>query len=290
MTDFNPYYKILEELNPKGEIERYQETKIYVEKLRESFKCNQTINYKDSKNRAAYMLAYYPYYIKPLSHVLTNNISVLSLEENLNIAFIGCGAAPELVGLGYFLKENGIESVKNINAYYFDRNDDYWKKSRLISQKIFNVINPVKLCTNEIFCNFFNSYEHCISQKKCDIIFPKIDIVVLQNFIGDMLGEGKNIKNELMKILDLIKPGCLIIIIDFTYSSTKILLNSIENEFSKNISTSRIVNSVKNSYTELVGFEIPKVLKETIFTREENLRPKYKTKFIYSVIKKESNQ
>lgn len=290
MTDFNPYNIILKELNPEENIDRYKETKLYVEKLRESFKHSQTIDYKESKNRAAYMLAYYPFYIKPLSYVLSDNISNLSLEENLNIAFIGCGAAPELVGLGYFLKENNIETVRNINAYYFDRNDDSWKGARHISQKLFHDINPAKLCIKEIFCNFFNSYEHCINQKNCDIIFPKLDIVVLQNFIGDMLGHENNIKKELMKIFDLLKPGSLIIIIDFTHSSTKILLNSIEDEFSQNIAASRVVNSVKNSYTELNGFEIPRVLKEIIFTGEENLILKRKTKFIYSVIKKENAQ
>jgi hypothetical protein len=283
---FNPYSMILKELNPLNDISRFQNTKLFVKRLRIAFAKRQTIDYKNANNRAAYMLSYYPFYIKPISYVLTKNLININLKENLNIAFIGCGAAPELVGLGYFLRENKIDIVKNIHADFFDRNDDYWKKSRLISEKLFKNMIPVKLETNPIFCNFYNTNSDCINQYKCTEVFPQTDIVVLQNFIGDMPNQEPNIKKELAWIFNLVKSGCLIIIIDFKYPRTKDLLNAIEFELSRNFNDCVILNSQNDSYTEMPGFELPKILKETIFTGEVDLVPKEKTRFIYTVIKR----
>jgi hypothetical protein len=281
-----PYNTILTELNPSGNQNLYEKTKPFIRDLRKSFREKQTVDYKNPYYRAAYMIAYYPFYIKPINYVLSKNLNAINLQEYLSIAFVGCGAAPELVGLGYFFKENKIESVRKIRAFLYDRNDEYWREARIISEKLFRKSVPIDLETNHIFCNFFQTHTECIHQNLCCDIFPETEIVVLQNFIGDMPNQNANIKEELLWIFNIVKKGCLIVIIDFSYQRTRDILDSIENEIQRNFGNCEILNSQKDSYTEIPGFTLPAVLRSTIFTGEEDLIPRTVTKFVYTVIRK----
>lgn len=64
----------------------------------------RTIPYDDADFRAAYLLAYFPYYIEPICHVLeaANLPDSLFATGTLKATFFGGGPCPEALGLAAY--------------------------------------------------------------------------------------------------------------------------------------------------------------------------------------------
>lgn len=78
--------------------------------------------YHDPHFRAAYLLAYFPYYIEPLFHVLQSAEIPDSLFDGgrLNLALFGGGPCPELLGLAAWLRGRAPH-LESLDAVVFDR-------------------------------------------------------------------------------------------------------------------------------------------------------------------------
>ena len=110
------------------------------------------IDYKETKNQEAYLLAYFPHYTVPIFEVLEyiiKNHPSLNIPQNL--CLIGAGPAPEIMGFLKFINDKfkSHEHTNKINIELFDIVSE-WGYARKILENIIRNISP-KLKIYELF-------------------------------------------------------------------------------------------------------------------------------------------
>ena len=287
----NPYPLIMQELFNRNEI--YEETRIralkatqtYVIDLRRSYRntpCN--VNYEDRFLRAAYMLAYFPYYIETVHRVLDGlpnyHLPRYIFDNNMNICFYGAGPAPELLGFLSYL-ELHRNSVQRINSYLFDAATQ-WETCRDICA---NYMAPVYwrgiVDINPIRCNMLECFtcEHNL----CDEVIPTARFHIMQNCLNDMVGNPVGIINAFRKLFIKLTLGSIFIIIDLNYLGVRDLLNVIEQDIvSKHLGIAIKPVCTENEWYK-PGFDIPQELIDHIFDNGPETIPKKYTKY-YSLV------
>ncbi|MFH1194717.1 MAG: hypothetical protein V1720_03330 [bacterium] len=212
-----------------------------VQKLRQRLRGSFVhVDYKDRYVRAAYMYAYFPFYIEPIYEAIINHTEKihLSTQQELNVTFIGGGPIPELLGLSKVItqKRNDIEKI---NSYVLDA-VPHWASER-------------RICTEEILRSYWEkefsivTKEYDFFQYQMDVpsVIRECDIIVVQNCINDCpQGSVTHIERNIKEIWLSMRKNSIIILLDLNYVTISELITRLQTFFTSN--SGRVIKPISS--------------------------------------------
>ena len=293
----NPYEYILQRLFDKNgnhnELDRrigLRNSKIDVKKLRESYwNFRYPVTFYQEKERKAYLLSYYPYYIEPIYEILKiipiDKLDRIFKKPFLRGTFIGGGPAPEILRYGVVLeikpsqKDLVLSYVIDIEVRQWDKELDFTCLE--LSKHYWNgVIMPLPIKFDLSSLNKFRD--------------PKIykafkgNFFVIQNCLNEFYYDQEIMYKFIKEIIALMMPGSILLIIDVDNANKigkkiKCMIDSC------NFATCLGGNVSDKPEINFPFIDYPSLLEEELFTNESYLWPRRKTEYIYLVIERISN-
>jgi hypothetical protein len=238
-----------------------------------------SIPYDDADFRAAYLLAYFPYYIEPICHVLKTAHLPDSLFANgtLKAAFFGGGPCPEALGLAAYLRKRAPRLAR-VEATVFDRQPGW----NMIEQELVPSMMAYYKSGNTSFK---------LNSKACDVVeclarectcgVADKDIIIGQNFLTEVYTDRTRAVETFEWLIR--RSSCrYLVFVENNYSDVKGLMNELSAHLhDKGLITSR---PVTETTTIRPNFSLPQVLKKNLFTWEDGLKPKHSVKFHHMVL------
>jgi hypothetical protein len=237
------------------------------------------IPYDDEKFRAAYLLAYFPYYIEPIYHVLQKADLPDSLfaSGNLKAAFFGGGPCPEVLGLAAYLRKRA-PYLKTVDATVFDRQSG-WSN---IQQELVPSMLPsyksghTKFSLESKSCDVVD----CLA-RECNCGIADKDIIIAQNFLTEVYTDKKRAMETFERLIK--QSQCrYIVFVDNMYDEVKDMMNELSGYLHDKGLTKHRASA---ETTEIrPNFRLPEVMQQHLFTGEDGLIPKSTVKFHHMVL------
>lgn len=217
------------------------------------------VDYTDHQIQEVYMLRYAIPHALQLPWVLDSlhEADFHRLENNLTASFFGGGPCPEILGLRRYLSKILSDGV-NISAANFDICPD-WKWH-------FRANN---------FCSFRTN----LAGNGSDFLDPpseewvrNSDLIVIQNCLNEIPDLScPQLRMNMKYIVDLMKPGALMLVIEKRYSNVEKLLREFHSELTE-------LNEIQTHHTDQDSIDIrylnyghvPNELIEHLFQRVRN--------------------
>ncbi len=237
------------------------------------------IPYDDEKFRAAYLLAYFPYYIEPIYHVLqkVDLPDSLFASGNLKAAFFGGGPCPEVLGLAAYLRKRA-PYLKTIEATVFDRQSG-WNS---IQQELVPSMLPsyksghTTLSLKSKSCDVVD----CLA-RECNCGIADKDIIIAQNFLTEVYTDKKRAMETFERLINRSKCQ-YIVFVDNMYDEVKDMMNELSGYLhDKGLTKQRISAETTKIHP---NFRLPQVMRQHLFTGEGRLQPKLSVKFHHMVL------
>lgn len=236
--------------------------------------------YHDLLFQFAYLVAYFPYYIEPLYHVLTSADLPDSLFDkgNLKTSFFGGGPCPEILGFSTYLRQRA-PNLSTVEAAVFDC-EPTWK----IIQKVL-LSNMLQEYASEktdftITSNQCNVVKCSASTCPCGVVGS--DIIVSQNFLSEVYADRPQAIKTFQGLIQ--RSGCrYLILIENNYPETKELMNAISRQLHTAGHTKTLIQADSKSIRP--NILIPEVLSQYLYADENGLRAKKYVHYHYMVIK-----
>ncbi|MEA3543655.1 MAG: hypothetical protein U9R69_00380 [Thermodesulfobacteriota bacterium] len=261
-----------------------------VERLRDTVKgirkgynkpIGKNFPYGEESFQNGYLLAYFPYYIEPIYHVLksANLPDDLFDKEGLKVGFFGGGPCPEALGLAAYLREKAPH-LRSVAISIYDR-EMSWKA---VQQGLLPQMLPHYAAKKT---------DYIIQDRKCDITtcnFAKCkhsssitgtDLIIAQNFLAEVQGDCNKAIDTFEGIIR--RSNCrYAVFVENNYNENKNLMAVLSRRLvSKGFST-KVANV---TFKEIrPNFALPKVLQNHLFTGESGLMAKRNVKFHSMVI------
>jgi hypothetical protein len=237
--------------------------------------------YGDQSFQNGYLIAYFPYYIEPLYHVLNsaNLPDNLFAKENLKVSFFGGGPCPEALGLAAYLRERA-PNLRSVDISIFDR-ENSWDtiQQGLLPEMLPDYAAPqTKFSIKNHQCNVVRcSGNKCASSNA----ITGSDIVIAQNFLTEVHKNGGTAIDTFEGIIR--RSNCrFLVFVENNYPENRDMLNVINRRlFSKGLSTDLAAISQKSIRPNIT---LPGVLSRHLYTEEDGLRAKKNVTFYYVVI------
>lgn len=295
MKPHDPYGPLLDELckrNDNDNEELFREslriTQPAIRALRAAYRnCPSRADYSDPTTRAAYLIAYYPYYIEPLYHVLhqlpDDFAKTLFNYPKLRACFLGAGPAPEALGWLSFLHET-CPDVTSVTAYLFDLHVDGWRTGQEITRyHLKEQYWPGKeLILIPHACDMLGV--DFINSQWADRAIKIAHLYVMQNSINEYIGKEKEFIRNFERLFEATQPGALFVIIDLDFEPIKNLIRLTERHITRR-NLGEVIIPVKDiRETVTSSIVLPQILKEELFLDEDGLRAKRHTHFYFSVL------
>ncbi len=253
----------------------------HVSRIRRLYKkpIGQTIPYNETDFRAAYLLAYFPYYIEPIYHVLEAAYLPDSLFETgtLKAAFFGGGPCPEALGLAAYLKKR-VPRLARVEATAFDR-QPAWNQ---IQQGLVPSMMPsyksghTRFTLNSRPCDVVE----CLA-RECTCGVADMDIIIGQNFLTEVYANRSKAFDTFERLIKRSKCRYLVFV-ENNYDEVKVLMNDLScSLFDKGLTKAR---PVAEAQSIMPNFRLPQVMQQHLFTGEGNLQPKYKVHFHHMIL------
>ncbi len=295
MKRHDPYGPMLEELctrndNDSEELfrESLRQTQPYVRALRAAYgHCPSTADYSQASMRAAYLLAYYPYYIEPLYYVLSRIpkeiIKAAFGFSKLRACFLGCGPAPEVLGWISFLNDN-CPAVDSATAYLFDCVVDGWRTGQEITQyHLKEQYWPGKKLTF-VPLQYDMLGNQLIESPWADRAIKISHLYVMQNCMNEYIGHESDFRKKFLELFRTTQAGAIFILIDLNFEPIRELMRQIEKDIVDN-KLGEVPLPVREEFDEIqCNFELPPILSEELFTGQDGLMAKKYTRYYSSIL------
>jgi len=252
-----------------------------VQRIRKLYKqpIGRTLPYEDSEFRSAYLLAYFPYYIEPICHVLQKAELPDSFfnKDTLKAAFFGGGPCPEVLGLATYLKQQAPRLAK-VEATVFDRQSG-WNR---IQQELVPSMLPSYKSGHTKFSLVSKSCDvvGCLA-RECTCGISGKDIIIAQNFLTEVYADKKRAMETFERLIS--QSQCrYIVFVDNKYDKVKDMMN----EMSGYLHDKGLTKHRTSAETTEIrpNFRLPEVMQQHLFTGENGLIPKSTVKFHHMVL------
>lgn len=187
------------------------------------------VDYNDPALQQVYMFRYFPFYIEILPRILEkipSGILDSVCHDGMEVALLGCGPAPELLGLILFLRE-AYPEVRKCGVTCYDRAQwDLWRshvtESMAAEYWPGGTVGPIR-------------------NRSFDLLDPeRIDpagasILTMQNCCTDLLANDApyaRIKNTVLDIFERSSPGSIFVLADVAEREVHDLFTSIADSVS----------------------------------------------------------
>jgi hypothetical protein len=238
-----------------------------------------TIPYDDKDFRAAYLLAYFPYYIEPVCHVLeaANLPDSLFASGTLKAAFFGGGPCPEALGLAAYLRKRAPRLAR-VEATAFERQSGWNQvQQELVPSMMASYKSGhTRFDLNSRPCDVVE----CLA-RECTCGVADMDIIIAQNFLTEVYTDRIRAIETFERLIRRSKCRYLVFV-DNNYSKVKYLMNELSAHlYEKGLITA---NSKAETKSIMPNFRLPQVMQQHLFIGGEGLQPKYKVHYHYMVL------
>ena len=254
-----------------------------VKKIRTGYRSpfGTKFSYGQQSFQNGYLVAYFPYYIEPIYHVLKSADlpDELFNQDNLQVSFFGGGPCPEALGLAAYLREK-VPNLKSVDISIFDREMSW----NTIQQGLLPQMLPDYAADK----TRYSIHNRSCNVAKCDamkcsnsLAIAASEIIIAQNFLAEVSNDCDAAINTFEGIVR--RSNCRYLIF-------------VENNYSENRGTLDIINRCLHSkglstglaeidYNEICpNFTLPDVLYGNLFTGESGLIAKKYVKYHSMVI------
>ena len=239
----------------------------------------RTIPYGDADFRAAYLLAYFPYYIEPICHVLeaAKLPDSLFATGTLKAAFFGGGPCPEALGLAAYLRSRAPH-LAHVEATVFDRQPGW----NMIQQELVPSMMDSYKSVNTNFT--LNSRQcdvvECLA-RQCTCGVADKDIIIGQNFLAEVYNNRTKAIETFERLIK--RSTCrYLVFVENQYREVKSLMNELSNYlYSKGLTTNRPVIETTSIRP---NFRLPQVMQQHLFVGSDGLIPRYNVHFHHMVL------
>lgn len=271
------YSSIVSDYLKMNEIKELEKYKSGIKELRNSYKSNVcTPLYQSQNNRDCYMLAYFPYYCI-LTNEVTKKVDKYIEDDNLVVSIYGCGPAPEVLGVVNQLHR------KNIKFNLFDYEHGWENQRQFVKNYVRNKFNVNAVFREISGCDLLAICEDCKEGKsKCKKYIKATDVFIMQNCLNHITNK-EDFQSKILSIIDKSKTGAIFMFIDLNYNISKDLINNIL------IDTRDKCELISQGNYERIRVQkedIPKDIKDYIFTGEEDLILKTSINYSHIIIRK----
>lgn len=252
-----------------------------VRNIRELYRrpIGQTIPYGDEDFRAAYLLAYFPYYIEPLCHVLeaAKLPDSLFTGETLKAAFFGGGPCPEVLGLAAYLRKRAPRLAR-VEATAFERQPGWSNVQQGLVPAMLNSYKSghTKFSLNCKSCDVVE----CLA-RQCTCGVADQQILIGQNFLTEVQGNRASAIETFERLIR--RSTCkYLVFVENNYPDVKSLMNELSAHlFAKGLTTAK---PAAETTTIRPNFRLPQILQQHLFTWEDGLKPRTNVTFHHIVL------
>lgn len=253
----------------------------HVSRIRKLYKqpIGCTIPYDDADFRAAYLLAYFPYYIEPVCHVLeaTKIPDSFFTTDTLKAAFFGGGPCPEALGLAAYLRKRAPRLAR-VEATVFDRQSGW--------NSVQQGLVPSMMMSYKSGHTTFD-----LSSRSCDVVeclarectcgVAEMDIIIAQNFLSEVYPNRSRAIETFERLIRRSKCRYMVFV-DNNYPKVKDLMY----ELSAHLYEMGLTTSKPKAETKSImpNFRLPQVMQDHLFIGGEGLDPKYKVHYHHIVL------
>lgn len=253
----------------------------HVQRIRTLYRqpIGRVIPYDDGSFRAAYLVAYFPYYIEPVFHVLqaANLPNSLFATGTLKAAFFGGGPCPEALGLAAYLR-NRAPRLTSVEATVFDRQPG-WNP---VQQGLLQSMLPSYASSQTNFT---------MNSKQCDVVecvnlrcscgVGDMDVIIAQNFLTEVYMDRSRAMDTFERLIR--RSSCrYLVFIENNYPEVKGLMNELSAFLcDKGLTESR---PVAETSTIRPNFILPQVMQQSLFIGTDGLIAKKMVHFHHMVL------
>lgn len=182
------------------------------------------VDYRDAAVREAYMIYYFPAYIRPMYRLLERlqqsvpgSLDALIRHRDPEITAFGCGPSPEVLGALAFLSHYG-GGAESATAHLLDINRRGWAQARrMCFTKLAPLYWPGELARVGLTCDFLERCEACGGD--CEERLWNSDIVLFQNFLNDLDPTSTEVATKAVQVAQQLRPGTLLLFVDVHYDT-----------------------------------------------------------------------
>lgn len=237
------------------------------------------IPYDDAEFRAAYLLAYFPYYIEPVCRVLeqANLPDSLFATGTLKVAFFGGGPCPEALGLAAYLRKCAPQ-LATVDATVFDRQPGWLDAQRELVPSMLPSYKSAQtaFALNSKPCDVVE----CLA-RECTCGVADKDIIIAQNFLAEIYPDRQRALATFERLVT--RSNCrYLVFVDNMYDKVKDLMNEISAHLHRR-SLSAAPVCAETTFSR-PNFRLPEVMQQHLFTGEDGLIPRYNVKYHHMVI------
>lgn len=235
--------------------------------------------YHDPHFRAAYLLAYFPYYIEPLFHVLQSAEIPDSLFDGgrLNLALFGGGPCPELLGLAAWLRRRAPR-LESLDAVVFDREPGWRNIQEGLIPTMLDSYRSEK--TSITLGNRDCDVVECLS-RDCSCGVADRDLILSQNFLTELYGKRHLALQTFERIIRTSRCRYLLFV-ENRYEVVREFMDKLAADLSAKGLITRPVRAA--SSIRVAGFSVPPLLRQHLFTGEDGLIPRKYIKYHHMVL------
>ncbi len=193
-----------------------------VKNLRQSYQTHHVqVDYGQPHIQAAYLLAYYPYYVQQTYHSLTlaaqhSGFANLINRGHLQALLLGSGPMPEAAALALYRQQLPLAS--SLKAISYDFNVSQWQSARRVTAQLMTNLAPNITYDDEghpLNLAQFNA----LAAAKGDI--QGSQLIVIQNCLNEIYRANFGaFKDNMHFLMANMAPGSALLLSDLKYSQT----------------------------------------------------------------------
>ncbi len=253
----------------------------YVRGAREIYRnpFESKIPYNNHYFQIAYLIAYFPYYIEPLWHALSDSDipSDIFEKNSLKASFFGGGPCPEVLGLAAYLKTKAPH-LRSVQVSVLDRETSWLPVQKvLVPDMIHHYASPqTDFNIHSRQCNLID----CL-KRKCTCSAVCSDLIIAQNFLTEIYKKKGLALQTFEKLIKI--SGCrYLVFVENHYGKVKELMDNL----SEQLHARGITVSLNKTFSKTImpNFQLPRVLRDNLFTGESGLIAKKYVKFHYMAL------
>ncbi len=247
-----------------------------VKELRQRYRDSHVqVDYGQPQVQAAYLLAYYPYYVQQTHHNLSlaawhRGVSRLLHRRNLQVTLLGSGPMPEAAALGSY--RQNLPFVSSLKAVSYDLNINQWRSACRVTARLMSKLAP----------NITYQYEgHPLNLAQHHALVPakqniqNSQLIVIQNCLNEIYRANfQAFKQNMQFLMDNMAPGSALLLSDLNYHQTTRCLGLLKEIAETTPGITIVFDHGDRQLESQNSFALPAPIRQHLLTGANDLIPR----------------